>query len=132
MTVAKEMLATSPAATGYDADALAAAVDAAFDCVQACTACADACLGEDMVADLRMCITTDLGCADVCDATGRVLSRQTGYNATLTRSLLEACRSACQACAEECEQHQDMHAHCRVCAKACRRCEQACERLLAA
>ena len=132
MTVAKEMLGTSPAGTGYDAEALAAAVDAAFDCVQACTACADACLGEDMVAELRACITTDLGCADVCDATGRVLSRQTGYNATLTRSLLEACRNACRACAEECEQHQDMHAHCRICAEACRRCEQACERLLAA
>jgi hypothetical protein len=85
-----------------------------------------------MVAELRTCITTDLGCADVCDATARVLSRQTGYGAALTRSVLQACRDACRACAEECEQHKDMHEHCRVCAEACRRCEQACERLLAA
>ena len=132
MSVAKEMLAASPAEAGFDAEQLAAAIDAAFDCVKACTACADVCLAEEMVAELRSCITTDLGCADVCEATGRVLSRQAGDNPTLTRSLLEVCRDARRACAEECEQHKDMHDHCRICAEACRRCEQACEQLLAA
>lgn len=48
-----------------------------FDCVQSCTACANACLGEDYVAVLRRCISTNLGCADVvCASTGRILSRQ--------------------------------------------------------
>lgn len=132
MSVTKEMLDTTPAKVGFPADQLAELVKAAFDCAQTCTACADACLGEDMVAELRTCITTDLNCADICDATGRVLSRQTGYDATLTRAVLEVCRDACRTCAQECEQHQDTHEHCRICAAACRRCEQACERLLAA
>ena len=83
-----------------------------------------------MVADLRQCIRLNLDCADVCAATGRMLSRQTGTNVETTRALLEACRAACKACAEECESHAQMHEHCKVCAEACRRCEQACADLL--
>ena len=72
------------------------------------------------------------GCLpDICDVTGRVLSRQTGWDANLIRSVLETCRAACQACGEECARHADMHEHCTVCAEACRRCEQACAELLA-
>jgi hypothetical protein len=130
MTVAADMLSAAPAATGYDPKALAACIDACFDCSQACTACADACLAEKM--DMRRCITSDLNCADVCGATGRVLSRQTEYDATVTRAALTACRDVCRACAEECEKHASMHEHCRICGEACRRCEKACEALLAA
>lgn len=101
-------------------------------CAQACIACADACLGEEMVAELRRCITVDLGCADLCEATGAILSRQTSYDAGLSRAALEACREACRICADECERHAEMHEHCRICAEACRRCEQACAALLAA
>lgn len=65
-------------------------------CIEACVECAQAC--------------------DACaDATGRVLTRQTEYDAPVSRSHLEACREARGACAE-----------------ACRRCEQACVTLLAA
>lgn len=131
MTVAADMLQTTPAEIGYDADALAACIDACFECAQACTACADACLGEQMVADMRRCITGDLNCADVCAATGRVLSRQTGYDPKISRAALEACREVCRACAEECEKHASMHGHCRICGEACRRCEKACDALLA-
>ena len=132
MTVAADMLRTSPSETGYETQSLAACIDACTQCSQACTACADACLGEDMVAELRGCITTDLNCADICDATARILSRQTSYDAEVTRAALTACRDACRRCAEECERHADMHEHCRICADACRRCEEACDRLLAA
>lgn len=132
MTVANDMLRTTPSDTGYDAETLVACIDACFDCAQACTACADACLGEEMVAELRRCITLDLNCADICAATGRVLSRQTGYDAELTRAALVACRDACRRCAEECERHAAMHEHCRICAEVAQRGEQACERLLAA
>ncbi|HAQ59153.1 MAG TPA: four-helix bundle copper-binding protein, partial [Microbacterium sp.] len=100
------------------------------ECAQACTACADACLSEEMVAELTKCIRTNLDCADLCAVTARVLSRHTGYDANITRAAVEACRSACKACADECERHADMHEHCRVCAESCRRCEQACEELL--
>ena len=82
------------------------------------------------MADLRRCIRLDLDCADVCEVTGRVLSRQTEYDAELTRAVLEACASACRRCGAECESHAGMHEHCRICAEACRRCEEACEALL--
>jgi hypothetical protein len=132
MTVAADMLRTSPVKVGYDAGDLAACITACFECAQACTACADACLGEGMVADLRGCITTDLNCADVCVAVGRVMSRQTAYDGTISRAALQACHDICARCAAECEKHASMHEHCRVCAEACRRCEKACAKLLAA
>jgi hypothetical protein len=132
MTVSAQMLESYPKDLGgIDRQKLRECIDACVVCAQACTACADACLGEDGVADLVTCIRTDLDCADVCEATGRVLSRHTGYDADLTRAVLEACATACRSCGDECESHAGMHEHCRVCAEACRRCERACRELLA-
>jgi len=127
-----DMLRTSPAPTGVDPALIARAVDALVACAQACTACADACLAEDSVADMRRCIRTDLDCADICAATARVLSRQTAYDADVTRAILQACIQACRTCAEECESHAHHHEHCRICGEACRECERACTELLAA
>jgi hypothetical protein len=100
-------------------------------CAQSCTSCADACLSEDSVAELRRCVRLDLDCADICETTGRVLTRQTEYDAPTSKALLAACGEACRTCAEECERHAEHHEHCRICAEACRRCEQACAALLA-
>lgn len=126
-----EMLQPYPATMNLDREALARVIESLVECAQACTACADACLSEEMVADLRTCIRTNLHCADSCGTTARILSRHTGYDANLTRAHLEACIAACRACGDECEQHAGMHEHCRVCAEACRACEQACRDLLA-
>lgn len=126
------MLATHPLEPGTDIDLIAACVAACFECAQACTTCADACLNEKSVADLTDCIRSDQDCADMCEATGRLLSRHTGENANLALAFLDTCAAACRACAEECEKHAKMHDHCRVCAEACRRCEQACHDLAAA
>jgi hypothetical protein len=126
------MLDTYPKSINLDRTKLAAAIDALIACAEACTACADACLSEDMVADLTKCIRTNLDCADICTTTSRVLSRHTGYDANLSRSLLEACAIACGTCADECGSHADMHEHCRICAEACRSCERACRDLLTA
>ena len=132
MTLAAQMLETYPAGLGdIDRQQLADCIEACYECAQACTACADACLSEDMLAELAKCIRTDLDCADICEATGRVLSRHTGYDANLTRTLLEACAVACKSCGDECDSHAGMHEHYRVCAQACRRCEQACRDLIA-
>jgi hypothetical protein len=131
VTITAQMLDTYPADLGgIDRQKLQECIDACFECVKACTACADACLSEEAVAEMRKCIRTDLDCADVCDATGRVLLRHTGYDANLTRAVLEACAAACKACGDECARHAEMHGHCRVCAEACRRCEAACRELL--
>ena len=84
-----------------------------------------------MVAELTKCIR-NFDCADICATTGAVLSRHTGYEANIARTILEACQVACGSCATECERHAGIHEHCRLCGEACRRCEAACANLLAA
>ncbi|MGW5054118.1 four-helix bundle copper-binding protein [Actinokineospora sp. NPDC004072] len=133
MGVAGLMLKTYPKDLGgVDPDTLAACIEACFECAQACTACADACLSEDQVAELVKCVRTNLDCADICETTGRVLSRHTGYDADLTRAVVTACATACRSCGDECAAHADHHDHCRTCADSCRKCERACRDLLAA
>jgi hypothetical protein len=132
MSYAQQMLASSPAPIpGVDIALLADTAQAAFDCTQACTACANACLGEPRVQELVRCIRLNTHCADLCDTTGRLISRQ--ESPELSRSILQACQLACRLCAEECEKHAAMGMeHCRICAQACRACEQACQKLLVA
>ena len=129
-TLSKEMLAAHPWPAQIDRDLQARCIDECFACEQACTACADASVAEECVADLRRSIRLCLDCADVCDATGRVLSRQTEYVAAAARTQLSSCRESCGLCAEECERHADHHEHCRICAEECRRCEEACTAVL--
>jgi hypothetical protein len=116
--------------SGADVTDLAATIDLLLACAQACTVCADACLAEEMVADMRRCIRSDQDCADICLTTARVLSRQTAPDVNVIAALLSACITACSACADECESHADMHEHCRACAEACRACQAACRRML--
>jgi hypothetical protein len=132
MSYVQDMVRAYPGSINLDRDLLAECISQCVACAQACTACADACLSEDTVAELTKCIRTDLDCADICEATGRILSRHTGYDANISRSVVEACAQTCASCADECERHADMHDHCRICADACRRCEQACRSILAA
>jgi uncharacterized membrane protein len=129
---AMTMMDTYPAEINLDRRKLADTIDALIECAEACTACADACLSESSVAELTKCVRTNLDCADVCGTTARVLSRHTGYDANISRTLLEACAMVCKSCGDECASHASMHEHCRVCAEACRACEQACLDLLAA
>jgi Domain of Unknown Function (DUF326) len=120
-----------PHPTPLDRDLVLRCIQECLDCVASCIACADDCLSEDDRADMVRCIRLDLDCADVCEATGRVLIRQTTPDTRLTRASVEACALACLACAEECERHAAHHEHCRLCAEICRRCQQVCEDLLA-
>ncbi|HJV98461.1 MAG TPA: four-helix bundle copper-binding protein [Arthrobacter sp.] len=109
MTHVQSMLDAHPKDLGsLDRTKLAECIQACFDCAQTCTACADACLSEDMVAELTKCIRTNLDCVDVCATTGKILSRHAGYDADLTRLVLDACRTACKACADECAQHASL------------------------
>src|SRR3546814_1926237 len=55
--------------------------------LQACTACADACLGEQMVQQLTQCVRLNQDCADACAATGAVATRRTGSNEQLMGSI---------------------------------------------
>ena len=130
MSYARQMLDTHPTALDVDAGVLAAAIDAITECAQACIADTDADLGERDVTEMVRCIRLCLDCADICTAAAAVTSRPAGYDANVTKLLLEACVAICRSCGDECERHARMHEHCRVCAEACRRCEQACRELL--
>lgn len=127
-----EMLTTHPQKPSHHFDEVTAAIEACFDCVQINTMCADACIGEESVAELRECIRLNLDCADFCDATGRLISRQAEPVPSLWRAALEACIEACKTTAAECAKHESRHEHCRVCKEACQRCMQACQALLQA
>jgi len=130
MSYARQLLDAYPGALSADAGVLAATIDALSDCIQACIADADDDLSEQNVAEMVTCIRLCWDCADVCTATLGVITRQTAYDASVTRPLLEACVAVCKSCGDECERHARHHEHCRVCEQACRRCEQACRELL--
>jgi hypothetical protein len=109
MTATLSMLQTYPAEIDLDRGKLAATIDTLISCSEACTACADACLSEGMVEELIKCIRTDMDCADICQTTSRVLARHTGYDANVSRAMLQACIVACKACGDECAKHAEMH-----------------------
>ncbi|MGH3914651.1 MAG: four-helix bundle copper-binding protein [Pseudonocardiaceae bacterium] len=133
MTAAAEMIRTYPVELGkVDRALLVRCIEECLSCAQACTACADACLSEadDQLPMLRKCIRSDADCADICGTTARILSRHTGYDANLTRAVLQTCAAVCRSCGDECGSHTSQHEHCRVCTESCRRCEQACQELI--
>jgi hypothetical protein len=133
MTItAMTMLDTYPGAAVLDKQLLTRCIETCLECGQASTACADADLGEQMVADLVRCTRLNLDCADMCQTTARVLTRQTGYDRDLTRAVVQACVQACEVSGDECDRHAQMHEHCRVCAEVCHRCQRVCEEMLAA
>ncbi|HEY1119428.1 MAG TPA: hypothetical protein VGE43_17065, partial [Acidimicrobiales bacterium] len=93
MTHARAMLETHPSPAGtLPTDALAEVLHHLEECAQTCTMCADACLAENMVAELRRCIRLNLDCADLCTTTAAVLGRQVEPDAATVRALIEACR----------------------------------------
>ena len=107
-------------------------VAACQDCSITCNACADACLSEKRVEEMRECIRLDLDCAAICTAAGSIVSRMTRPHKASMEALLTACVEACRVCEAECEKHAAIHAHCRVCAEACHAGAAACTALLSA
>ncbi|HXD63243.1 MAG TPA: four-helix bundle copper-binding protein [Solirubrobacteraceae bacterium] len=132
MTDTNEMIGAVPGGVPLGARAVASAIDACLRCVQSCTTCANADLAEDDVVEMRRCIAQCLDCADVCDATARLLSRPAYSELAVIHPLLQACVRACTSSAEECARHAPHHAHCAVCERVCRACVGACTALLGA
>ena len=93
---AREMIGTHPAVQGQINDALIRCIEECYSCAQTCTSCADACLSERMVQELTQCIRLDLDCADICNITGRILTRRTGYDDEVMRRMLSVCAAACR------------------------------------
>jgi hypothetical protein len=119
-----DILRASPRSESVDIELLATCIGECFACAQSCTACADACLGEEEFESLRRCIRLNLDCAEVCDSTGHILSRQLDPEPAVLRRQVELLVYVCGLCGGECGQHAEVYAHCRLCMESCRRCEQ--------
>lgn len=111
-------------------DTWACTIEACMDCGQASIACADACLGEGNVEQLRSVIRSNLDNADACFATARMLSRFTALKPALLTTQASLCLDLVANCESECNNHAKMHEHCRICADSCRACENALTALL--
>lgn len=122
-----EMIASHPHVEGHLNDPLAKAVEELLSCAQVCTSCADACLGEENVADLTQCIRLDLDCADVCFAAASVATRRTGSNEAVIKAMLQAAAEATRRCGEHCAEHASKMEHCRICHEACEAARKAVE-----
>ncbi|MGB3225218.1 MAG: hypothetical protein WBB23_20680, partial [Desulforhopalus sp.] len=59
METTREMIKSHPREPLFDSEKLTKAIGEMYICAQACTACADACLGEEKVAQLVDCIRLD-------------------------------------------------------------------------
>lgn len=71
----EQMLRTHPVPLSIDQNALINCIQLCFDCGQTCTSCADDCLAEEQhLPHLTQCIRLNLDCANICLATGTVLS----------------------------------------------------------
>jgi hypothetical protein len=99
-----------------------------FACAQACTECARACalraslMNPDGPEDQQLVRHKGILCAEVCDATCRMLSEQNCQDEAGTRAQVEWCRAVCLECAHV----FDQAAGAQDTAKACRECAQAC------
>ena len=125
----EEMISTHPRKSQMPIPDITRTIQEIFECADACIACADACLGEENVQDLVRCIRLNTDCTEICQVTGKLLSRQTETDNAVVAAQLQACIAVCRACADECDRHAQMHEHCRICAEACRACEEACMNL---
>ena len=105
MSYAKQLLDSRPRKSGVDAALLTRTIDSLTDCAQACIADTDDDLGEQNLSDMVTCIRLCLDCADVCLATGKILSRQTAFDLATARAALQACEETCRVCGDECQHH---------------------------
>jgi hypothetical protein len=90
----QHIIAAHPDVRGIVSKTLIGAIDEMYACAQACTSCADGCLAEQRVLELRQCIRLNLDCADVCAATATLATRRTGSDEEVVRKMLDACITA--------------------------------------
>ncbi|MCH0565779.1 MULTISPECIES: ferredoxin [unclassified Streptomyces] len=99
-----------------------------FACAQACTECARTCaLRASLVDpggtdDQELLRRKGIMCAEVCDATCRVLAEQNTLDEDGVRIQLDWCRTVCLDTAHVFDGQpgaQEAADHCRACARAC-------------
>lgn len=104
-----------------------------YDCIEACFEsassswiCADACLNETEISELKTCIELCLTTAEVCAATARMLTSGEDYPYEMTMKQLQSCILASHETAEECMKFADYHEHCLISARTAEECYRAC------
>jgi hypothetical protein len=98
-----------------------------FACAQACTECARACalraslVDPDGTEEQELVRRKGILCAEVCDATCRVLSEQNHLDEAAIRVQLEWTRTVCLECAHVFDKQgaEESAQACRDCARAC-------------
>ncbi|MBZ6082954.1 four-helix bundle copper-binding protein [Streptomyces olivaceus] len=99
-----------------------------FVCAQACTECARACalraslVDPDGTENQELVRRRGIMCAEVCDATCRVLSEQNLVDEAAIRVQLEWCRQVCLESAHAFDEQpgaEESARACRACARAC-------------
>jgi hypothetical protein len=99
-----------------------------FACAQACTECARACALRASLVDpggteqQELVRRKGIMCAEVCDATCRVLSDQNTLDESGIRMQVEWCRTVCLESAHVFDGYpgaEETAAACRACARAC-------------
>jgi hypothetical protein len=99
-----------------------------FACAQACTECARACatraslVDPDGTENQELVRRKGIMCAEVCDATCRVLSEQNQVDEATIRVQVEWCRQVCLESAQVfdgCSGAEQTAQACRACARAC-------------
>ncbi|WP_030862700.1 hypothetical protein [Streptomyces sp. NRRL S-37] len=104
-----------------------------FACAQTCTECARSCatraslVDPDGTENQELVRRKGILCAEVCDATCRVLSEQNQVDEATIRIQVEWCRQVCL----ESAQVFDDHSGAEQTAQACRACARACTEFLA-
>ncbi|MGB7406188.1 MAG: four-helix bundle copper-binding protein [Pacificimonas sp.] len=117
MSIAK-MIASHPDVDGHLNDPLAEAVRHAMYAAAIGTSCADACVAEEHIIEMRQCFRKASDMADVATMFVAVATRRTGSNQGVIDAAMTCLKTALTACAEECERHdQD---HCERCGRMCR------------
>ena len=127
----------SPQAPATSRQELIRFLEDRFGCAQACTECAHVCAVRAGLLELDGDRVPDQGgtagrresvrrrgilCAEVCDATCRLLSEETGRDEHGIRVQVEWCRSVCEETAQvfaAVPGAEDAATACRACARAC-------------
>ncbi|WP_262060522.1 ferredoxin [Streptomyces sp. STR69] len=104
-----------------------------FACAQACTTCARACVlrvsrtDPDATDHEALVRQKALWCAEVCDATCRMLAEQNLQDESALRLQAKWCLRVCLECAQLFDERPGAEAD----ARACRDCARACTEFLA-
>ena len=119
-----------PQTVGLDTRVLEQGVTACLDCAATLRSCADISLTRADVASRRYLVRSLMDGADVCQATARLLLRQTAPGLQPLKKQLEACLRACQVCDAESQRYARRPGPERLSSEACSACVESCKRLL--